>query len=218
MIKFIFFIFTFFVLGCSNISKEVTKKSQSISTTIVEVPNSNEFIVRYSGDKLAFGTYTRNLAIFKTTTQRARQYCRNKGFESVGNISNGQPYEWTEEKDGFYFYCQKSKEQKEESDQLNADIKAIDKAGELCTNIGYTPNTDPYRGCIVELLKAEKSTTSVTVNQTKDYSEMINRGICMTTGNCDITGQPIIRQSQNTITNARCRVTGTGAWKTIQCF
>ena len=151
------------------------------------------------------------VAAERKSARVADKYCKDNGYnDSVFSYDNV-----TERKMKsagiFSFHCT-------DPGEKIIQVKAIEKAGELCTNIGYTPNTDPYRGCIVELLKAEKSTTNVTVNQTKDYSEMINRGICMTTGNCDITGQPIIRQSQNTITNARCRVTGTGVWKTIQCF
>ena len=147
--------------------------------------------------------------------RESEKYCGSKGFPGI---------EWLD-----YFYddigtghakCLSRDvvinpwDRKEEQD-LQLDL--IGKAKELCTNIGYTPNTDSHRGCIVELMKVDNGGTEVTVNNT-NYQDMIDRGICMTTGKCDITGQPIIRKSQNTISNNTCKVTGTGVWKTIQCF
>ena len=149
----------------------------------------------------------------KAAKIKAKSLCREEGYSGASWEYDGSGGGWrseNEKRGNFTFTCDGYSEKQNQ-------IVLIDKAKELCTNIGYTPNTDSHRGCVVELMKVDSGGTNVTVNST-NYQDMIDRGICMTTGKCDITGQPIIKQSQNTITNARCRVTGTGAWKTIQCF
>lgn len=148
--------------------------------------------------------------------KKADSICIQNGFKRA-QWSNGNGF-WTlseRAKSGYHeYFCNGLSKEKEE---LNNQMVLIDKAKELCTNIGYTPNTDSHRGCVVELMKVDSGETNVTVNST-NYQDMIDRGMCMTTGKCDITGQPVIRKSQNTITNSTCKVTGTGVWKTIQCF
>lgn len=169
---------------------------------------SEKFIIRIANvSKKDFWLST------EASQKKADSVCRQAGFEEGAQWSNDNGVlKATEDalKGNHTYFCTGESE-------IQNQIVLIDKAKELCTNIGYTPNTDSHRGCVVELMKVDSGGTNVTVNST-NYQDMIDRGICMTTGKCDITGQPIIKQSQNTITNARCRVTGTGAWKTIQCF
>lgn len=195
---------------------KVSKMKPSLSGSVI--PNSDgygskKFVVRVGSLNAKEEFHAATIA----AEQKANSLCKQEGFsyanwstDKSANRDNWWGWNDEEKRGNFTFYCVG------ESEKHN-QIVLIDKAKELCTNIGYTPNTDSHRGCVVELMKVDSGGTNVTVNST-NYQDMIDRGICMTTGKCDITGQPIIKQSQNTITNARCRVTGTGAWKTIQCF
>ena len=212
----IFFGLIFLVNSCAPNYEKQKAYSNKVNITIYNEYESGGYpyfsmkAVGYSN--IRENKFTKSVQI--AMGRDAQKYCKAKGFAGI---------EWLEffdaEKGSVDAKCLSrdvvyNPGDKKGEEDLQLDF--IGKAKELCTNIGYEPNTDSHRGCVVELMKVENNETNVTVKST-NYQDMIDRGICMATGKCDITGQPIIRNN-NTITNSTCRVTGTGAWKTIQCY
>lgn len=204
------------LFGCTS---EKTKiKINNINTSLFDGSNNIDKGKAFTIKATNFDRSKPGLALM-ATEKLASKLCKEAGFRGTTTTNNnyklgGLGTMKDRALDGYHeYHCLYKTKEKKEADK---QIVLIDKAKELCTNIGYTPNTDSHRGCVVELMKVDSGGTNVTVNST-NYQDMIDRGICMTTGKCDITGQPIIK-NQSTITNSTCRVTGTGAWKTIQCF
>ena len=199
--------------GCMSAEKKsrVNSMNTSLLGNAQPTQEGEPFIITVSNFSKKDEQYEAQIA----SQKKANSICIQNGFKGA-QWSNGNGF-WTlsdRAKSGNHeYFCHGITKEKEEFEN---QIVLIDKAKELCTNIGYTPNTDSHRGCVVELMKVDSGGTNVTVKST-NYQDMIDRGICMTTGKCDITGQPIIK-NQSTITNSTCRVTGTGVWKTIQCF